>query len=91
MKRNFLGKIPLNDKYEQLSFLPKDKKMDRIDCCDNCTYFSALRTPRQRSDGACIYGYCFQSGDTNHSSDMGKGFAVFIPSEKGSCRNFKKR
>ena len=78
------------DKYEQLSFLPEHQKTSRPDCCGNCTYFSALKDPRQRSDGAIIHGYCFREGDTNYSPDMGKGFAVFISPDKGSCKKFKK-
>lgn len=58
-------------------------------CCEACSYYSALKEPRERSDGAVIYGYCFKAGNTNHSSDMGKGYAVFI--DGGSCKQFRKR
>lgn len=57
--------------------------------CDTCGYYSALKDPRERSDGAIIYGYCFKAGDHNHSPNMGKGYAVFI--DGGSCKQFKKR
>lgn len=81
----------MNAKYEQMSFLPKDDSVipERADCCNNCTYFSALRDPRQRYDGATIYGYCFRDGDTNYSPNMGKGFAVFISPQSGRCKKFK--
>lgn len=69
---------------EQMSLYPRT--LER--CCDTCSYYSALKEPRERSDGAVIYGYCFKTGDTNHSSNMGKGYAVFI--NGGSCKQFKK-
>ncbi len=56
--------------------------------CYTCKYFSELKTPRERSDGAVIYGYCFSGGDTNNSSNMGKGYAVFVP--EGHCNKHKK-
>lgn len=40
--------------------------------CDVCKHYSALAEPRERYDGAMIYGYCFQSGDKNYSPYMGK-------------------
>ena len=57
--------------------------------CELCGYYSPLKQPRERSDGATIYGYCFKAGDKDYSSDMGKGYAVFI--QGGSCKQFKKR
>jgi hypothetical protein len=56
--------------------------------CDSCQHFSELKQPRVRSDEAVIYGYCFKSGDKNHSVGTGKGFAVFQP--KGKCEDYKK-
>lgn len=57
--------------------------------CDACTHYSALAQPRERSDGAVIYGYCFKDGDKSYSTNMGKGLAVFI--QNGFCKSFKKR
>lgn len=56
--------------------------------CYSCKYFSELKEPRERSDKAVIYGYCFKSGDKNYSSNMGKGYAVFIPD--AGCREYKR-
>ena len=36
-------------------------------CCKNCRFCAELVRPYERSDGACIYGYCFSSGDKNYS------------------------
>lgn len=55
--------------------------------CEGCRHYSALREPRQRSDGATIHGYCFKHGDKNYSWNMGKGFAVFQP--LGACKDRK--
>ncbi len=33
---------------------------DNAGRCDVCKHYSALAEPRERSDGATIYGYCFQ-------------------------------
>ena len=57
--------------------------------CEQCRHYSALREPRQRSDEAVIYGYCFKDGDKSYNTNMGKGLAVFIPN--GDCKHFKKR
>lgn len=54
--------------------------------CYQCKHFSELKTPRERSDGAVIYGYCFAGGDKNSSANMGKGYAVFLP--EGTCKQF---
>lgn len=56
--------------------------------CYACKHFSELKEPRERSDGAVIYGYCFKDGDKDYSPNMGKGFAVFIP--EGKCKQFKR-
>lgn len=56
--------------------------------CYSCKYFSELKEPRERSDKAVIYGYCFKSGDKNSSINMGKGFAVFVPD--GVCKDYKR-
>lgn len=76
---------------KQLSFFDNENAADSVkyECsCNQCRYYSSLKEPRERSDGAIIYGYCFKDGDTNYSSNMGKGFAVFVPN--GQCKNFKK-
>lgn len=72
--------------YEQLSFC-EQPLMRTEKCCDTCDFYSALKEPRQRSDGAIIYGYCFKAGDKDYSSNMGKGYAVFI--KDGFCKQFK--
>ncbi len=70
---------------EQITLFPvKPEKR-----CDTCSFYSALKEPRERSDGAVIYGYCFKAGGTNHSSNMGKGYAVFI--DGGCCKQFTKK
>lgn len=71
---------------EQISLFPAEAKESG---CVVCCHFSALKEPRERSDGAVIYGYCFKDGDKNYSTNMGKGFAVFLPD--GTCRQFKHR
>lgn len=58
-------------------------------CCVNCGFYSALKEPRERSDGAVIYGYCFKGGDRDYNTNMGKGYPVFI--DAGFCKQFKKR
>ena len=60
-------------------------------CCNLCDHYSALVEPRERSDGAVIYGYCFKSGDKDYSPNMGKGFPVFIDGAGASCKAFKRR
>ena len=60
-------------------------------CCNLCDHYSALVEPRERSDGAVIYGYCFKSGDKDYSPNMGKGFPVFINGTGASCKAFKRR
>ena len=60
-------------------------------CCKRCRYCSELLKPRERSDGAVIYGYCFQDGDKDYSPSMGKGNAIFLPLDSGAiCKGFKK-
>lgn len=60
--------------------------------CFTCKYFSELKVPRERSDGAVIYGYCFKDGDKSYSINMGKGYPVFLPLGGGSaCKMFKRR
>lgn len=56
--------------------------------CWKCRFFAELKTPFERSDGAVIYGYCFVDGDKDHSPNMGKGYAVFVPD--GICKRFKR-
>jgi hypothetical protein len=70
---------------DQISLYPRAPEKS----CESCAYYSALRMPRERSDGAAIYGYCFKNGDTNHSTDMGKGCAVFI--DGGCCEKYRRR
>lgn len=67
----------------QLSFLKEQET-----CCEGCEHYSALREPRERTDGAVIYGYCFADGTKNYSRNEGKGYAVFLPD--GKCSKFKK-
>lgn len=78
---------------EQISFLDNGQEEARKQInrrsCEQCRHYSALREPRERSDGAVIYGYCFKDGDKDYSPNMGKGFAVFI--KDGTCKSFKKR
>ncbi len=69
----------------QLSFLKGQEKG-----CEWCEHYSPLREPRERADGAVIYGYCFASGTRNYSGNEGKGYAVFLP-EGGTCPKFKKK
>lgn len=57
--------------------------------CDMCRYYSALREPREREDGAVIYGYCFATGTKDYNGNMGKGYAVFVP-DSGVCEKFKR-
>lgn len=56
--------------------------------CYSCRFFAELKKPFERSDGACIYGYCFKNGDKNYSPNMGKGYPVFI--DGGKCDSYKK-
>jgi hypothetical protein len=72
---------------EQKSLFPNEKKKVLLSC-NACHFYSALAKPRYRSDGAVIWGYCFKNGDTNHSIDMGKGLAVFLP--EASCKSWRK-
>ncbi|WP_087064457.1 hypothetical protein [Intestinibacillus massiliensis] len=58
--------------------------------CLVCRHFSALKEPRERSDGAVIYGYCFKSGDKDYSPGMGKGYPVFLLGG-AACKQFKRR
>lgn len=55
--------------------------------CYNCRFFAKLEKPYERSDGAAIYGYCFEKGDKDYSPNMGKGLAVFI--DGGCCDKHK--
>ena len=57
--------------------------------CESCKHFSELKTPRERSDGAVIYGYCFKDGDKNYSTNMGKGFPVFVAG--AVCKSYAKQ
>lgn len=57
--------------------------------CGMCRYYSALREPREREDGAVIYGYCFATGTKDYNGNMGKGYAVFVP-DSGVCEKFKR-
>lgn len=52
-------------------------------------FFAELKESFVRSDGAVIYGYCFQAGDRDDSPGVGKGYAVFLPD--GRCKKFKSR
>ena len=70
---------------EQQTMFPEEKKPERD--CYACRHFSELKAPRERADGAVIYGYCFKDGTKNYSSNMGKGYAVFLPG--ASCKDFK--
>ena len=54
--------------------------------CDVCKHYSALAEPRERINGATIYGYCFQNGDKNYLINMGKGYPVFI--DRAVCKAF---
>lgn len=78
---------------EQTTFLDDEQKAARKhiseQSCEQCRHYSALRDPRERSDGAVIYGYCFKNGDKDYSPDMGKGYAVFI--QGGTCKSFKNK
>lgn len=74
------------DMNNQITFFADENPDNR---CDLCKHYSALKEPRDRSDGAVIYGYCFKSGDRNYSPDMGKGYPVFI--NGGFCKEFTKR
>lgn len=61
-------------------------------CCKNCRFCAELIRPYARADGACIYGYCFSSGDKNYSPNMGKGFPIFVPLDCGAaCKDFKRK
>ena len=75
---------------------PMDEQTALWDCkperrCEICRFCAELVRPYTRSDGATIYGYCFKSGDMNHSPNMGKGYPIFIPLDCGAtCKSFKK-
>ena len=56
-------------------------------CCELCKFYAELKQPYIRSDKAVIYGYCFKLGDKNYSTNMGKGFPVFISG--GVCKSFR--
>lgn len=61
-------------------------------CCEVCRFCAELKRHWERSDGVCIYGYCFCDGDKDYSPNMGKGNAIFLPLDSGAvCKNFKKR
>lgn len=77
----------MGNTFEQLSLLP-DIASEKDDC-SQCRFFAELKEPFVRSDGAVIYGYCFQAGDRDDSPGMGKGYAVFLPD--GRCKKFKSR
>lgn len=47
--------------------------------CYECCHFAELKEPRERIDGAFVYGYCFYNA--------GNGHAVYQP--EGRCVNFK--
>lgn len=49
--------------------------------CYICRHFSELKEPRQRSDRAVIFGYCFKD-----IGNMEKGYAVFVP--EGRCEKY---
>ena len=70
---------------EQQTMFPIEKKPERD--CYACRHFSELKEPRERADGAVIYGYCFKNGTHDYSLDMGKGYAVFVPG--GCCKEFR--
>ncbi len=73
------------NQYEQISLLPPEPTDENN--CVQCRFFAELKEPFERSDGAVIYGYCFQGGDRDYSPGMGKGYAVFMPN--GRCKTFK--
>ena len=73
------------NQYEQISLLPPEPTDENN--CVQCRFFAELKEPFERSDGAVIYGYCFQGGDRDYSPGMGKGYAVFMPT--GRCKTFK--
>ena len=72
---------------EQIELFPEAN----CHCCNLGEHCSALVEPRERADGAVIYGYCFKSGDKDYSQNMGKGFPVFIDGAGASCKAFKRR
>ncbi len=72
---------------EQITFFPIGAEEKG---CLTCRHFSALEEPRERSDGAVIYGYCFKDGDQDYSPNMGKGFAVFLLGG-AACKQYKRR
>lgn len=50
--------------------------------CKNCKNYSPLVSPRELSENAVIYGYCFErNGFTN------TGYPVYIP--EGKCKSYK--
>lgn len=57
--------------------------------CETCEHYSALRHPRERKDGAVIYGYCFARGTQSYSNNEGKGYAVFLT--EGFCPLFRRK
>ncbi len=67
-------------------------KKQNMKCCKNCRLCAELISPYERSDGACVYGYCFSGGDKNYSPNMGKGLPIFVPLDCGAaCKDFRKR
>lgn len=58
--------------------------------CNNCRFYAELKTPYQRSDGAQIFGYCFKEGDKDYSTNMGKGFPVFVDGGGAACKSHKR-
>lgn len=74
------------EKNEQISLFKEQKSETG---CEHCKFFAELKIPYERSDGAIIYGYCFMDGDKDHSPNMGKGYAVFVPN--GTCKKFKRK
>ena len=77
---------------EDQTALWEDAKEMPQKCCRVCKFCAELKSPWERSDGVCIYGYCFCDGDKDYSPNMGKGNAIFMPLDSGAvCKNFKKR
>lgn len=70
---------------KQMSIYPVEAAVKG--CCI-CRHYSELKTPRIRSDGATIYGYCFKDGDKDYSVNMGKGYPVFVVGGS-ACKQFK--
>ena len=60
-------------------------------CCTTCRNYSVLVKPRERSDGAKIYGYCFKDGDRDYNTNMGKGLPVWIDGAGCCCKNYHRK